>query len=95
MNKNNFPYIALALGIICMSIIIVGGEVNDNQLTKLPLLTLLLICEFAFFVCAIGAYISFRKIMSLGFAVLPIIVGVSCGLLAARFLILGIDFWPL
>lgn len=95
MNKNNFPYIALTLGIICMLIIIVGGEVNENQSTKLPLLTLLVICEFAFFVCAIGAYMCVREVMSVGYAGLHTLVGVVCALLAGRFLVLGINFWPL
>ncbi|MDW3095616.1 MAG: hypothetical protein R8G33_08085 [Gammaproteobacteria bacterium] len=95
MNKKIFPYIALTLGIICMLVVIVGGDVGDNQSTNLPLLTLLIICEFAFFVCSIGAYMCVREVIDVGFTALHIFVGVICALLAARFFMLGINFWPL
>ncbi len=77
-----------------MLVLIVGGEVGENQLPKLPLLTLLVISEFAFFVCIIGAFMCLREIIELGFTALHLFVGVSCALLAVKFLILGIGFWP-
>jgi uncharacterized membrane protein YhaH (DUF805 family) len=95
MSKYSFPYVALAIGIFFMLVVMIGGEVSDSQSTKLPLLTLLVISEFAFFVCVIGAYTSVRRILELGFSVIYALICVSCVLLAIRFLMLGLEFWPL
>ncbi len=95
MSKYSFPYIALAMGIFFMLVVVIGGEVGDGQSTKLPLLTLLVVSEFAFFICVIGAYMGVRRILDLGFSAVYALVCVSCVLLAIRFLMLGLKFWPL
>ena len=51
--------------------------------------------EFAFFVCAIGAYLSARRVLDLGFSIVHVAAGASCLLMAIQFMMLGIDFWPL
>lgn len=95
MSKYNFPYVALTMGIFFMLVVTLGGRVGDSDSVKLPLLTLLVVSEFAFFLCAIGAYLSLRRIIDLGYSAIHALVGVSCIVLSIRFLILGIDFWPL
>lgn len=95
MSKYNFPYVALAMGIFFMLVVTIGGQVGEGDSTKLPLLTLLVVSEFAFFLCAIGAYLSLRRILDLGFSLMHALVGMSCVVLVVRFLMLGIAFWPL
>jgi hypothetical protein len=95
MSKYSFPYVALAMGIFFMLVVIVGGQLGVDGSTKLPLLTLLVVSEFSFFLCAIGAYLSLRRISDLGFSVAHSLVGVACIILSARFLMLGVEFWPL
>jgi uncharacterized membrane protein YhaH (DUF805 family) len=95
MSKYSFPYVAFAMGVFFMLVVTIGGQVNESGATKLPLLTLLVVSEFAFFVCAIGTYLSVRRILDLGFSSIQALVGVSCIILAVRFIMLGIEFWPL
>lgn len=95
MSKYNFPYIALFLGMTLMLVVSFGGQVNDANITRLPLLTLLIICEFAFFVTAIGAYVSLKQIFDSGLTWTRLIVTALCGLSAVTFLVKGIAFWPL
>ncbi len=96
MKKINFPYIALGLGLVLMLVVIKGSEVRGGEAaTAIPLLSLLVINEFAFFVTAIGAYIGIRQIVSTGIKPVYTITIVFCVLLSIRFLMLGIDLWPL
>ena len=95
MNKSNFPFIAIGLGLFFWFVILVGGKVDAEGVTKLPLLTLLVISEFAFFVTLIGAYMSIRECLAKGVDLTKVVVTICCALLALRFLLSGIDFWPL
>ncbi|MFK7793827.1 MAG: hypothetical protein AB8B89_00620 [Gammaproteobacteria bacterium] len=95
MSKYNFPYVALAMGIFFMLVVTIGGQLDENSSTQLPLLTLLVVSEFAFFLCAIGAYLSLRRIIDLGYSAIHAVVGISCVILSARFLMLGLALWPL
>ena len=95
MSKYNFPYVAFAMGIFFMLVVTIGGQAGQSGGTNLPLLTLLVVSEFAFFLCAIGAYLSVRRLIDLGYSAIHALVGVSCMVLAVRFLMLGIEFWPL
>ena len=95
MTKNNFPYIALGLGLFFLGVVIIGGARGEDGSTALPLLTILVVSEFSFFVTAIGAYISVKKIFTSGFQLITAVVGVICAGLAIKFLMLGIEYWPL
>lgn len=61
MKSYNFPYIALGLGLFLMLVVMKGSEPGNEGNTNLPLLTLLFVSEFAFFVTAIGGYIGIKK----------------------------------
>ncbi len=78
-----------------MLVIILGGEANTDSATLVPLLTLLMISEFAFFMTAAGAYIGIKHIISTGIKPVYTITTILCGLLSVKFMLLGIDFWPL
>ena len=95
MKKYNFPYIALGLGLFLMLVVIKGSEIRSDGHTTIPLLSLLAISEFAFFVTAIGVYIGIKHILSVGNKLIYTAVTLFCILLSIRFLMLGIDLWPL
>ena len=94
MTKINFPYIAFALGLVFTLVVMKGSETNDSGVTSLPLLTLLVISEFSFFVTAIGALIGFQHFKSASRKPIYLTAIVLCLLLAVRFMLLGIELWP-
>lgn len=90
-----FPYVALFLGITFMVILTFGGKVDEvTNDTRLPLLMLLLICEFAFFLTAIAAFMTIKQMLALGYNSKMIIVTVLCVLSAIVFFVKGLSFWP-
>lgn len=94
MNKNNFPFVALGIGLILLLIVMKGGEPRVDGATAIPLLTLLVVSEFAFFVTAIGAYIGIKQILAVGLKPLYTVVTLLCMLLSVGFLWHGIELWP-
>jgi len=95
MKTINFPYIALGLCATFLLLVMKGSQVNADGLTEMPLLTLLVISEFSVFVSAIGAYIGIKHCLSVGFKPLYALVSILCILLSLRFILLGIELWPL
>jgi hypothetical protein len=94
MKKHTFPYIALGLGLPLMLLVIVGGQVREEGITTIPLLTLLIVSEFAFFVTAIGGYLGIRHLLETGIKPLYAVVTALCGLSSLWFLWTGIQLWP-
>ncbi len=95
MAIKNFPYVALFLGILFMLVVTFGGQINQaTNNTLLPLLTLLLICEFAFFLTAIAAIMTVKQMLTVGYNLKMIIVAVLCAVSAITFLVKGFSFWP-
>ena len=95
MKKINYPYIALGLGLFLMLVVIKGSEIRADGATAIPLLTLLIISEFAFFATAAGVYIGVKHILSDGMKIVYTAITVFCFLLSVRFMMYGIDLWPL
>lgn len=95
MNKLHFPYIALGLGLFLFVVTMMGNVADENGSRAIPLLTMLVISEFAFIVTGIGAFIGVRQIQSTGLKPVFTIVTILCILLAIRFMLLGIELWPL
>ncbi|MCB1735269.1 MAG: hypothetical protein H6981_03395 [Gammaproteobacteria bacterium] len=94
MKSYQLPYLATPLGLLLMLVIMVGGQHTAPDTTVLPLLTLLMICEFAFFVTGAAAFLGIRHIRSTGFKPVYAAFTGMCALLALRFLMLGLGFWP-
>lgn len=94
MKTISFPYIASGLGLILTFAALKGGVITDNGLTALPLLTLLLISEFGFFVTAIATYIGIKHISSIGIKTPYTLITGSCFLMSMHFITLGIAYWP-
>lgn len=95
MKTRNFPYIALALGLFLLLVVLRGSQIANDGLTSLPLLTLLVVSEFSFFVSAIGAYIGFNQIRKTGVQAFYSLVTLLCLILSLYFMWLGIKLWPL
>jgi heme/copper-type cytochrome/quinol oxidase subunit 3 len=94
MNKNQFPFVALGIGLFMLLLVIKGSELGDDGTTIIPLLTLLIVSEFAFFVTAVGAYLGIRQIQANGIKPLNAVITLLCMVLAVGFLWLGIVLWP-
>lgn len=95
MKTFNFPYIAAAMGLFLSLVIVKGSVLADDGYTTLPLLTLLIVNEFAFFVTAIGAFIGVKNIIALGIKPAYTAVTILCILLCIKFIFSGIELWPL
>ncbi len=95
MKTINFPYIALSLSALLFLLVMRGSQINADGTTDIPLLTLLVVSEFSFFVTAIGAYIGLKHCLRVGFKSIYALASVLCLLLSIRFMLLGIELWPL
>ena len=82
------------MGVILLVVILVGSVDGGDGSTRLPLLFLLIACEFAFVINAIGVYIGTRHTLATAKQPVYIIAIVFCVLLAAVFAWLGIGLWP-
>ena len=99
MKTINFPYLALALGLLLLLIVTRGSETDAEGFTALPLLTLLIVNECAFFLTAAGTFIGLKHLYSSEFKFrknpLYFMTTVICILLTIQFTLLGIELWPL
>ena len=99
MKTYNFPYLALALGLFLLLLVIRGSEIDASGVTALPLLTLLIANECAFILTAAGTYIGLTQLKATGFKLkqnpLYAMTTILCILLAIQFTLLGINLWPL
>ena len=94
MSITKFPFIALALSIIFLVVLTLGGHDQANGMTVLPLLTLLLVSEFGFIMNLIAVYIVIKHrcqqtISANNIALIAIAFGFS-----VYFLTQGLSFWP-
>ena len=93
MNKAQFPLYATIIGMVLMTFVIGGSQLGPDGHTRVPLLALLAICEFAFFVCIAGAYIGYghhkqeANRQNLGMLL-------ACIVLAVLFALRGLVLWP-
>lgn len=94
MTKDNFPYIALILGLILTAIVFKGSELRDDGNTLLPLLTLLLVSEFGAIVTAIGVYLGSKHYLSTREISGHTAVTILCAVLCVQFVIRGFNLWP-
>jgi hypothetical protein len=99
MKTINFPYIAMALGLFLMMLVTRGSALDAQGNTALPLLTLLIANECAFFLTIAGSYIGLKYLKSINFNIrlkpLYTITTILCILLTIQFTLLGLKLWPL
>jgi hypothetical protein len=94
MKKQVFPWIALSLGLLLMVALLGSGALRPPDEHGLPLLTMLIVAEFGFFLTAIGAWIGSSVLSKQGIRISLLITTLACGLLAVGFLFLGLRLWP-
>lgn len=95
MKAAYFPFIASAIGFIMLIALTIGMSPDGDGATSLPLLTLLLMSEFALIVSAIGVYTSYKEMKRNGRSAPYIATTVLCTLLCVLFVVLGVKLWPL
>jgi hypothetical protein len=99
MKTINFPYLALALGVFLLLVVHRGSQTDSDGITALPLLTLLIANEGAFFMTAIGSFIGIRQLHAVKYKLMlnPLytMTTILCILLTIQFALLGIKLWPL
>ena len=94
MTNLSFPWLALGLGLLVAVGLVVSGVFSPEGSYKLPLLTMLIVNEFGFFVTAIGAGLGINALLKQGANSVLAGVVIADGLLAGMFLYLGIQLWP-
>lgn len=94
MNKSNFPFIALALGLFLMGVLFKTGAADPGTETVLPLLTVLIISEFGFIVMAAAVYFGAQTLAKNGVEIVLGIVTLVCAMLAVEFMLIGFRHWP-
>ncbi len=95
MKTFKFPYLALILGLFLFLLVMKGSVTDSNGVTAIPLLTLLIVSEFAFFVTASAVYIGVKHMRTAGITSAYAATTVACFLLSIRFMLYGISLWPL
>jgi len=93
MKLVKFPFIGLSFGLFLIFIILIGRGTTSQGEAVLPLLTVLFVCEFAFVMTAIGAYIGFRNMRSVGFKTWYAMVSLLCFFMAIGLMLLGVELW--
>jgi len=94
MNRNNYPFIALALSVPLLALLLFGAQPTPDGSTQLPLLTLLAVSEFGAIANAIAAWLSIAALTKGRFAPRRAATAVATFMLAAVFAWYLIRFWP-
>ena len=85
---------ALALGLFLMGILYKTGATDPATELVLPLLTVLIISEFGFIVCAVAVFFGGQTLIRNGLEIVTAVVTLLCGMLAVEFMLTGIRHWP-
>lgn len=91
--KFSFPWFAAGTGLLLAMVLIQSGVLGDASERSLPLLTLLIISEFGFFVTAAGTVMAGRNLQQQGRSLSGLLLTLACGALAIAFFALGILLW--
>jgi hypothetical protein len=89
----NFPYLSIALSAVLFLIVAKGSQPQGDSYS-LPLLTLLVVSEFAFIFNAIAVYIGIKNRTEVENTVFYTITIVVCFVFATWFLLMGVNLWP-
>ena len=95
MQNTHFSFIATALGLILLALLMKTAPETIDGPPKLPLLTMLIVSEFGFFVTAIGAFTAIKTQLAKGHNKYLLTSTICCILLSIKFLLTGISYWPL
>jgi len=94
MGKLTFPWMAMGMGLLVAVGLVTSGVLSPAANYKLPLLTMMIVNEFGFFVTAIGAGVGVNGLLKDGKQPSLLMVTVCCAVMSAGFLYLAIRLWP-
>ncbi|MEJ2321706.1 MAG: hypothetical protein P8Z31_04970 [Gammaproteobacteria bacterium] len=96
MKNQQFPWLALGLGLLFALILLqTGGYLPDSDGKQvLPLLLRLLMSEFAFLLNLAGLFVSMRNMFTHGPSFSGIAVATGSLMLAGFFFYVGLLLWP-
>lgn len=94
IEKYKFPYLALFLGAGTLLLVLGGSITDSNGETRIPLLTLLIISEFAFIITAVGVFLGGQHMRSHG-SILYKLTTAGCAIVSISAMYMGIKLWPL
>jgi hypothetical protein len=94
MGKLTFPWLAFGMGLLIATGLLASGALSPEADYELPLLTMMIVNEFGFFVTAIGAGLGINALLRDGVQSPLLMVTVGCAVMAAGFLYLAIRLWP-
>jgi nitrate reductase NapE component len=94
MGKLTFPWLAMGMGLLVAVGLVVSGVLSPEANYELPLLTMMIVNEFGFFVTAIGAGIGINTLLKGGMQPTLLMVTIACSVMAVSFLFLAIRLWP-
>ena len=94
MGQLTFPWLAMGMGLLLATGLVASGALSPDANYDLPLLTMMIVNEFGFFVTAIGAGLGINALLREGVQPSLLMVTVVCAVMAAGFLYLAIKLWP-
>lgn len=94
MDKFSFPWLSLGLGLLVAVGLAGSGAFSPDGRYELPLLTMLIVTEFGFFLTAIGAGVGINMHLKDGTGPTLKAVILANAVLAAGFLFVAIKLWP-
>jgi cytochrome bd-type quinol oxidase subunit 2 len=94
MSKSLFPWIASAIGLVLLAVLLLSGAASAEAEGSLPLLTQLMISEFGFILALIGTVMGIRQQQAEGTDSRLMLATLACGLFALVFAGLGVSLWP-
>lgn len=92
--KMSFPWLALGIGLLVALVLLQGGALGEVEAMRLPLLTMLIVNEFGFFVTVAGVALGGRDLKRQGMRLPLLLATLGCGLLTLLFVVLGVVLWP-
>ena len=78
MGKLTFPWLAMGMGLLLATGLVASGALSPDANYDLPLLTMMIVNEFGFFVTAIGAGLGINALLREGVQPSLLMVTVVC-----------------
>jgi hypothetical protein len=91
--KFSFPWLAAGIGFLLAMVLIQAGALGAPEAMGLPLLTMLFISEFGFFVTATGSFLAGKRLLHQKRNWSDLLLNLTCAALAIAFFSLGIWLW--
>lgn len=94
MQKYPFSFIAIALGLMLLTLLTASAPDTVGGEPRIPLLAILIASEFGFVVTAIGVFTGIKTMLSTGKNRYIIVAVFCCALMSVKFMLTGISYWP-